>query len=64
MACSCEKRDGKNDDLTAGSLVRLFPAMQQASELAYYIVYRSECATLPKLAAFREWLMREAGAAN
>jgi LysR family glycine cleavage system transcriptional activator len=48
------------DDLAAGRLVRLFPDIEFASELAYYGMYRPECASLPKLAAFREWLMREA----
>jgi LysR family glycine cleavage system transcriptional activator len=48
------------DDLASGRLVRLFPKMEWASELAYYIVYRAECASLPKLVAFREWLLQEA----
>ncbi|HDR9173063.1 TPA: transcriptional regulator GcvA [Burkholderia vietnamiensis] len=48
------------DDLTAGRLVQLFPAVKWTSELAYYIVYRAECASLPKLVAFREWLIQEA----
>ena len=48
------------DDVAAGRLVRLFPDLGQASELAYYIVYRAECASSPKLQAFREWLMQEA----
>lgn len=48
------------DDLAAGRLVRLFPEVEFASALAYYVVYRPECATLPKLVAFREWLVREA----
>ncbi|NOK37810.1 transcriptional regulator GcvA [Corallococcus exercitus] len=48
------------DDLSAGRLVRLFPEVEFASVLAYYVVYRPECATLPKVMAFREWLVREA----
>ncbi|MBN8232459.1 transcriptional regulator GcvA [Corallococcus macrosporus] len=48
------------DDLAAGRLVRLFPEVEFASVLAYYVVYRPECATLPKVVAFRDWLMREA----
>jgi len=48
------------DDLAAGKLVRLFPQITVASSLAYFVVYRQECATLPKLAAFREWLFDEA----
>lgn len=48
------------DDLASGRLVRLFPEIEQASELAYYVVYRAECASLPKLQAFRDWLLGEA----
>jgi LysR family glycine cleavage system transcriptional activator len=51
-----------NDDLAAGRLVRLFPRTKHASELAYYVVYRAECASLPRLVAFREWLVSEVGA--
>lgn len=48
------------DDLVSGRLVRLFPEIERPSELAYYIVYREECADLPRLVAFREWLRDEA----
>jgi LysR family glycine cleavage system transcriptional activator len=48
------------DDLAAGRLVRLFPDIEFASTLAYYVVYRPECKKLPKLAAFRDWLVSEA----
>ncbi len=48
-----------HDDVAAGRLVRLFPDLGQASELAYYVVYRAECASSPKLQAFREWLLLE-----
>lgn len=50
------------DDLAAGRLVRLFPEIEFASALAYYVVYRPECATLPRLVAFRDWLISEASA--
>jgi LysR family transcriptional regulator, glycine cleavage system transcriptional activator len=50
------------DDLAAGRLVRLFPEIAFASALAYYIVYRPECASLPRLTTFREWLLKEAAA--
>lgn len=50
------------DDLRSGRLVRLFPEISFPSPLAYYIVYRPECAAKPKLAAFRDWLLREVGA--
>ena len=48
------------DDLTSRRLIRLFPTIARPSELAYYIVYRSECADLPRLVAFRQWLLDEA----
>lgn len=48
------------DDLAAGRLVRLFPETQLESPLAYYVVYRAECSTLPGLVAFRDWLLEEA----
>jgi len=49
-----------HDDLAAGRLVRLFPDIRVESALAYYVVYRHECADLPRLVAFRDWLMQEA----
>ena len=49
------------DDLLSGRLIRLFPEMTFASPLAYYVVFRPDCATLPRLVAFRDWLHREAG---
>ncbi len=48
------------DVAAAGRLTPLFPEIRYASALAYYVVYRADCATLPKLVTFREWLMREA----
>jgi LysR family transcriptional regulator, glycine cleavage system transcriptional activator len=48
------------DDLATGRLVRLFPEIEFASRLAYYVVYRPECGGLPKLVAFRDWLFQEA----
>ncbi|WP_454691674.1 transcriptional regulator GcvA [Achromobacter aloeverae] len=48
------------DDLASGRLVRLFPGIGLALDVAYYVVYRPECAGLPRLAAFREWLFAEA----
>ncbi|OAF19560.1 LysR family transcriptional regulator [Bradyrhizobium neotropicale] len=52
------------DDVAAGRLVRLFPKIALASALAYYVVYRPECAALPRLAAFRDWLLGEASTAG
>ena len=51
-----------HDDLAAGRLVRLFPDIARPSVLAYYVVYRKECAALPRLVAFRDWLVSEASA--
>jgi len=48
------------DDLAAGRVVRLFPEIPLVSALAYYVVYRPECAHLPRLVAFRDWLLQEA----
>jgi LysR family transcriptional regulator, glycine cleavage system transcriptional activator len=50
------------DDVKAGRLVRLFPEVVVASALAYYIVYRPESAGMPRLVAFRDWLLQEARA--
>jgi LysR family glycine cleavage system transcriptional activator len=47
------------DDMAAGRLVRLFPAISYRSALAYYVVYRPECASLPRLMTFRDWLLGE-----
>lgn len=49
------------DDVASGRVVRLFPEIAYPSTLAYYIVYRPEAAPLPRLTAFREWLLDEAG---
>jgi LysR family glycine cleavage system transcriptional activator len=50
------------EDVTSGRLVRLFPEISVAATLAYYIVYRPECASLPKVMTFRQWLHSEAQA--
>lgn len=50
-----------HEDLLAGRLVRLFPALRLPSPLAYYVVYRPDSAALPALAAFRDWLFAQAG---
>lgn len=51
-----------HDDMVAGRLVRLFPKIKFDSVLAYYVVYRPECASLPRLMAFRDWLFAEVAA--
>ncbi len=48
------------DDVAAGRLIKLFPEIKFTSPLAYYVVYQSECASLPKLKAFRDWIFDEA----
>ncbi|WP_374334326.1 LysR substrate-binding domain-containing protein [Leeia sp.] len=48
------------DDLATGALVRLSPDLTLPSPLAYYVVYRPDCATQPKLTRFRDWLLQEA----
>lgn len=51
-----------HDDLATGRLVRLFPEIAFNSPLAYFVVYRTECSGLPRLVAFRDWLLKEAAA--
>lgn len=48
------------DDLAAGRLVRLLPSVSIPSKLAYYVVYRPDCAGLQRLTTFRNWLFEEA----
>jgi len=48
------------DDLSAGRLVRLLPEVTVPSVLGYYVVHRPECTTLPKIKAFKNWLLAEA----
>ncbi len=48
------------DDLASGRMLRLFPDVTRPSALAYFVVYWKECASLPKLVAFCEWLLNEA----
>lgn len=47
------------EDLTAGRLVKLFDTISSPSKLAYYIVYRPECAELPRVTTFCDWLLSE-----
>ena len=48
-------------DLAEGRLVRPF-ALSLPPEFAYYIVCPEAYAERPKIQAFREWLLAEAGA--
>lgn len=52
------------DDLAAGRLVRPFGDLTCPIDPAYYVVYRPECAAKPRIAAFRDWLLDEAGTAR
>jgi len=53
-----------HDDVASGRLARLFEHINLPSPLAYYVVYRPECAEQPALAAFRQWLAQEARQAH
>jgi len=52
------------DDLKSGRLVRLCPEVSLSSPLAYYLVYRPGCDSLPKIAYFREWIIQQAEIVN
>lgn len=52
------------EDIASGALIRLFPAVSFPSPLAYFIVYRPEGSGLPRLVAFRTWLLEEASGGN
>lgn len=52
------------DDVLSGRLVRLFPDIEFSSPFSYYVVYRPECAGLPRLTAFRTWLQKEVAEAT
>ncbi|MDO7192593.1 LysR substrate-binding domain-containing protein [Acinetobacter nosocomialis] len=47
------------DDIRAGRLIRLFPNINYQSPLSYYIVYRHELSNLPRILAFKEWMIQE-----
>lgn len=46
-------------DIASGRLIRLLPNVGYTSELSYYIVYRSDRIDVPKISAFRDWLIGE-----
>lgn len=48
-----------HDDVQSGRLIRLLPQINFKSPLAYYVVYRPESTSLPRLGAFRDWLLAE-----
>ncbi len=48
------------DDLNAGRLVRLFPEVMCRSNVSYFFVCAPGRQSEPQIAAFREWLLREA----
>ncbi|HLD65475.1 MAG TPA: transcriptional regulator GcvA [Pseudomonas sp.] len=47
------------DDMAAARLIRPFGEQSYPLSLAYYIVFRPECAGLAKIQAFRDWLLEE-----
>lgn len=49
-----------DDDLKSGRLIRLCPDVFLPSPLAYYLVYRPGCDSLPKIAHFRTWVTEQA----
>jgi len=51
------------DDLASGRVLRLFE-MAAPLAFAYYLVYSQSAATKPRVAAFRRWLLGQAGAAS
>jgi LysR family glycine cleavage system transcriptional activator len=51
------------DDLKAGRLVQPF-TLSLPADLAYYVVYPTQSTQRPKIKAFRDWLMEEAGRAT
>ncbi len=48
------------DDVKAGRLVRLFPEIKSKSNVSYFFVCVLGRETEPQIAAFRDWLKREA----
>ncbi|MEM9101553.1 MAG: transcriptional regulator GcvA [Pseudomonadota bacterium] len=48
-----------SDDMAAGRLIKLFPEIKFDSPLAYYVVYRPEDSELPRIQAFKHWLLEE-----
>ena len=50
-------------DIDEGRLIRLFDA-SQSCELAYYVVHKPDHHALPRVAAFKEWLIAQACAAG
>jgi LysR family glycine cleavage system transcriptional activator len=46
--------------IEAGHLVRLFPRGARA-RFSYYIVFPPAAASIPRVAAFRDWLLKQAG---
>ena len=53
------------DDLVAGRLVRPFdPSLSTPLTFSYYLLSTKEGAELPKVAAFRAWLLEEARASS
>lgn len=47
------------DDIASGRLIRLAPNISYVSELAYFIVYREDRISIPRIKAFRDWLIQQ-----
>jgi LysR family glycine cleavage system transcriptional activator len=47
------------DDIAAGRLIRPFGKDKYPVTFAYYVVHRSESSEVPRIAAFRTWLLDE-----
>jgi len=48
------------DDIASGRLIRLVPDISYTSELSYFVVYRADHISIPRIRAFRDWLVQEA----
>lgn len=50
-----------NDDLLSGKLIRLFQEPSHPISWGYFLVYSAENANIEKVAAFKKWILKEAG---
>ena len=50
------------DDLSSGRLIQLFDVMAKSGS-SYYLAYSETRRNTPKIRAFREWILKEAGTA-
>jgi LysR family glycine cleavage system transcriptional activator len=52
------------DELASGLLVQPFPIVRKTSDTHYWLVYSEGRRRLPKIRAFREWILAEVAAAS